>query len=164
MKDANTHKVAIAIGSNVGDPQDNIKQSLAYLSEFIDGLNCASLYQSAPMYETNQGVFVNTVVVGNTTLKPLTLLANLKEIEVIMGRMKTMRNGPRLIDLDIVLYDDQIIRLDALSVPHPRMSERPFVMIPLNELMPNYEHPVFKKSINDMTLNLKYDANDLIKL
>ncbi len=158
-------QIAIAIGSNVGDPRANIQKSLEYLSAFVDDLACANLYQSAPMYETDQDVFINTVVTGYVDLKPLTLLAKLKEIEMLMGRVKTMRNGPRLIDLDVVLYgEDSIEEGSVLIVPHPRMAERPFVMVPLCELMPDYIHPVQKRTILEMKNQLDYTDHDLSKL
>ncbi|KAH9000544.1 Dihydropteroate synthase [Lactarius hatsudake] len=168
---------AIALGSNLGDRFANIEAALRLLERPKDFsppqepgtslrltvVNTSFLYESAPMYVTDQFSFLNCACVIKTTIAPLTLLAILKEIERTVGRVPSIRNGPRAIDLDILFYDDALIdtRPESLKgglegleghlvVPHPRISEREFVLRPLYDMVPDYVHPVFHKPIHEM--------------
>lgn len=155
---------AIALGSNIGNKTENIVQASAKLSMFINGLILSPLYTSAPMYFVDQPSFVNGVLVGYCTLDPRALLQKLKDIEVEMGRDVTFNNGPRLIDLDIILYGDKMLMQEDLHIPHSRMSERPFVMRPLADLVPDIIHPVTGLTMLEMHGNLTYTKEDLYAL
>ncbi|KAK7040701.1 trifunctional dihydropteroate synthetase [Paramarasmius palmivorus] len=179
-----THTVAIAIGSNIGDSYQNIEQALRLLEQphqvlneasdiFLEVIDTSFLYESAPMYVTEQPSFINCACMVETNLKPLHLLALLKKIEELVGRVPSIRNGPRAIDLDIVLYDNAVIdtrpvgaRQDLgnlegeLVVPHPRMAEREFVLRPLYDMMPDYIHPVRNMTIHTLLKELLFSSKD----
>ncbi|KAI0060020.1 Dihydropteroate synthase [Artomyces pyxidatus] len=168
------HSATIAFGTNLGDRFANIEAALRLLEvpeRFIAGhdifqpritvVNTSFLYETSPMYVTDQPKFMNGACIVATNLPPRTLLEVLKAVETTVGRVPTIRNGPRPVDLDIVLYDDAIIdtrpeadraNLDNLEghlvVPHPRMTEREFVLRPLNDMTPHYIHPLLKKPIH----------------
>ena len=129
----------IGLGSNLGDKEANIKKALELLRE-VSGIQVkkvASLYKTAPLYMTRQDWFLNTVVEIETTLTSRQLLIQLKDIEKKLERKPTVRWGPRTIDLDILLYGCDQVKCDDLVIPHPRMIERAFVMVPLAEIAPN---------------------------
>ena len=132
----------IGLGSNVGNRLENIKQAINYLShhEQIEIVNFSSVYESDPMYFDEQNSFYNAVVEIETNLDPVFLLKKLKEVEELMGRdFGMMRNGPRIIDLDIEFFDDILLESDTLAIPHPRLYERKFVLEPLNEIDKNFK-------------------------
>ena len=146
-----TERVFIAIGSNVGDRVENINAALTELSSAgVKILSTGFLYESDPMYVEDQPLFLNTCVDAFTTLSPWDLLSSLKSIESKLGRMKTERNGPRNIDLDIIMYGSSIIESDQLVIPHPRMSERPFVLLPLADIDPTVIHPGLGLSVKQL--------------
>jgi len=143
--------VYIGIGSNRGDRHKNCLRAIELLKE--SGL---SVTKQSPMHETKpwgvtgQPAFINMAVEVDTVLAPVRLLDLLKKIERDMGRQKTIRWGPRIIDLDILLYDDLCLDTDSLIIPHPLMHEREFVLGPLSEIAGDFIHPVLKKSIADL--------------
>lgn len=128
----------IALGSNLNDPRKQIEKALLALDNLPDTLRLktSKLYQTKPVGPQQQSDFINAVVKYETSLPPLTLLAELKQIEQQQGRTLTYRWGPRVIDLDILLYGDQKMDLPELTIPHPHMLERLFVLIPLQEIEP----------------------------
>ncbi|KAL8996165.1 MAG: hypothetical protein Q9188_006628, partial [Gyalolechia gomerana] len=127
-----SHRVFLALGSNVGDRIGMIEQACVEMSRRgLKVLKTSSLYETEPMYKTDQPSFINGVCEIQTTLAPLELLDELKGIENLLGRVKTVENGPRTIDLDILLYGNQIVDHERLQIPHPRISERDFVLRPL---------------------------------
>lgn len=135
--------VFIALGSNLGDSTRHIRDAIAALSD-ADGFEVtavAPLYESAPMYVEDQPVFVNTCLMGRTTLSADGLLALLKKVETEIGRKATFRNGPRVIDLDIVFYGSGRICTENLTVPHPRRRERLFVLQPIADIAPDFRDP-----------------------
>lgn len=156
-----TENVAIALGSNIGDAPAQIRAAAAEMGAFLTDITLAPLYASTPMYYADQPDFVNSVLTAKTSLNPMELLKKLKEMEVHLGRQSTFRNGPRVIDLDIVLYGTQIIDEPDLTIPHPRMSERPFVLVPLAEVAPDWLHPVLGLRVDSMAKLLPYEARDL---
>ncbi len=128
-------KCFIGIGSNLGDRERNIRRAIAFLKEArIEVLKESSLIETEPVGFQKQGKFLNGVLEVSTNLEPAKLLKTFKSIEKKMGRVKTIRNGPRIIDLDILLYEDKVIRTPRLIIPHPRMLKRNFVMKPLKEI------------------------------
>jgi 2-amino-4-hydroxy-6-hydroxymethyldihydropteridine diphosphokinase / dihydropteroate synthase len=128
------NRVAIALGSNLGDRIANIEAALAKLRDNdITILSLSSLYETRPMYYDDQDPFLNGICIVATPLDPLTLLDLLQSIENDLGRERLIDKGPRTIDLDIILYNKEVIKHERLSVPHPLMLEREFVLRPLVE-------------------------------
>lgn len=127
-------KVNIALGANIGEPAVSMRQAAARLAELGEVLKCSSIYRTKPWGLTEQPDFLNAVVQIETDLAPGLLLKELKSIEQQMGRTKAVRWGPRLIDLDILTYDSIVHSEPGLDIPHPRMLERSFVLVPLCEI------------------------------
>lgn len=128
------HRVAIALGSNLGDRVKNIESSIDCLQDRgLRILRVSSLYESPAMYHLDQGPFLNCACLLETSLAPLELLDVLQEVETELGRVRGIPKGPRTLDLDILLYDDQVIDHERLQVPHPGILEREFVLRPLQK-------------------------------
>ncbi|KGA96316.1 2-amino-4-hydroxy-6-hydroxymethyldihydropteridine pyrophosphokinase [Alkalihalobacillus alcalophilus ATCC 27647 = CGMCC 1.3604] len=133
------NKVLLALGSNIGNRQEYLKQALALLQEHthIQLNNQSPIYETEPVGYVDQQPFLNMVVEIATSLEPLKLLEVTQSIELECGRKRDVRWGPRTLDLDILLYDEENMEVENLSIPHPRMLERAFVMIPLSDLQPD---------------------------
>jgi len=136
MTGVKSHEVFIALGSNIGDRADNLAMAVNDLQEFVEKIEKSSIYETPPWGVLEQPAFLNQVIRGTTKLSPMKLLGSVKKIESEMGRVKTVRNGPRIIDLDILLYDDLQLCVPNLTIPHARMCERAFVLVPLAEIAP----------------------------
>lgn len=134
-----SQRAFIGIGANLDDPESGVLRAVDALRRVsgVKILTCSSLYRTAPVGYLDQPEFVNAVVEVETALEPHFLLAQMQEIEKQFGRKRTWRNAPRTLDLDLLLYGDQRIESDALTVPHPRMAERAFVLVPLAEIAPD---------------------------
>jgi 2-amino-4-hydroxy-6-hydroxymethyldihydropteridine diphosphokinase len=153
------HIAYIGIGSNLGD---KVYQCETAISDILRAdqnklLAKSSLFKTKPIGYTSQDWFINGVIKIETDLEPLELLQVLKDIESRLGREKTFRWGPRVIDLDILLFDEEEIEMEGLQIPHPRLQERQFVLIPLAEIDPEVIHPVLKKTIRELLENIKED-------
>lgn len=136
-------RVYLSLGSNIGDRSRNLQAAIAALGTLgVSVLRVSSLYETEPVDYSEQPWFLNCAVEAETELPALDLLRALRQIESQMGSTKPVAKGPRLIDLDILLYDDEIIDTPELQVPHPRMHLRRFVLQPLAEIAPNLQHPV----------------------
>jgi 2-amino-4-hydroxy-6-hydroxymethyldihydropteridine diphosphokinase len=134
--------VFLSLGSNVGDREKNLRAAIAALpSSGVQIKNISSIYETAPVDLLEQPWFLNCVVEGETTMPPAALLKKLRELERQMGSKKLVPRGPRLIDLDILVYGQQMIDSPELQVPHPRMTLRRFVLAPLAEIAPDLKHP-----------------------
>jgi len=145
----------IGIGSNLGDRKANCEKSIALLKQKgIKVLKRSSFYETEPWGIKEQPKFINMVIEIETNLGPEELLRTLKEIEVAMGRVKNVKWGARIMDLDILLYEEMIIKTPLLEIPHPYMKDREFVLKPLFEIAPDRVHPVFKKSIKELLAEL----------
>lgn len=137
-------KAWLGLGSNLQQPAEQLKTALSRLAGKggIEVLRTSSFYQTPPWGDERQDDFINAVVQIETSLEPVGLLRELQSVEDLMGRKRSSRRwGPRLIDIDLLLYGDQQLNMDGLEVPHPRMHERAFVLIPLAELEPGLEIP-----------------------
>jgi 2-amino-4-hydroxy-6-hydroxymethyldihydropteridine diphosphokinase len=136
-------KVYLGVGSNMGDKAENIRRARESIAS-IDGVNLtrsSSLYLTAPWGKTDQDDFINQVLEIETEIEPLNLLHRLQEIEIKLGRQRLELWGPRIIDLDVLLYGREIITREELKVPHPHMMQRLFVLVPLSEIAPELEFP-----------------------
>ena len=154
--------VYLSLGSNLGDRQSNLDQALKLISERMRLGKVSSIYDTEPIGLTNQPRFLNLACEVFTRLTPEGLLALLKGIEQKMGRYS--RSGePRIIDIDIVLFGDQVVNTLGLIIPHPKMHERAFVLIPLAEIAPDFVHPVLKKTIKELDKAVK-EVQGVMKL
>jgi 2-amino-4-hydroxy-6-hydroxymethyldihydropteridine diphosphokinase len=144
------HTVSLALGTNLGNRQANLKSALQHLSKSVTLQRISSLYETDPVGYEDQPRFLNITCYGTTQLAPQALLDRAKEIEKAMGRQQTIRNGPRPIDIDILLYDRLTLTQERLTIPHPRMRERAFVLVPLQEISPTSVDPVTGQTIQQL--------------
>jgi len=144
------HIVYLALGSNLGNRAANLKEALASLSPQMEVKAKSKVYETPPWGHTEQDKFFNQVVMVKTYLEPEPLLKHLKRLEVALGRKASFQNGPRLIDIDILFYDDLVLESPALVIPHPHVHERGFVLLPMLDIAPDLVHPVKQRSVRDM--------------
>jgi 2-amino-4-hydroxy-6-hydroxymethyldihydropteridine diphosphokinase len=143
--------VYLALGSNLGDRRGNLERAIARLADDrLKILRTSPLYETAPRYVEDQPWFLNQVVEAETTLFPRQLLSRAKKVERELGRTPTKCNGPRAIDVDVLLFGDSILKTADLEIPHPRIAERRFVLEPLAELAPELRHPVTRVTVREM--------------
>ena len=140
-------QIFLALGSNLGDRLHNLQQAIFGLPPQVLPLRASQVYETPPWGYEDQPRFLNMAIEAATALPPLELLNYLKDREKQIGRRESVRYGPRLIDMDILFYEDQIFNEEQLQIPHPRLHERSFVLLPLNDLIPEFQHPLLKKSI-----------------
>ncbi len=145
-------QVVLGLGSNQGNPKANLDLAVEALKALGTVKEVAPYILSKPEGYDAQPDFVNTVLILSTPYKPADLLKKLKELETRLGRVPTFPNGPRVIDLDILFYDDQVIFDDdvMLFVPHPRLAEREFVLKPLSYILPDFVHPELQLTVTDL--------------
>lgn len=153
-----THTVYLALGSNLGDRHENLRQAVAALSPQVDIKAKSHIYETDPWGYEDQPKFLNMAVRGLTYLEPEQLLKHLKRLETALGRQMTFANGPRSIDIDILFFDDLILDTPLLTLPHPRLHERGFVLLPLMDIAPDLIHPLLKKSIRELTASSSLDG------
>jgi len=144
----------LALGSNLGNRAENIRRAVRALESFGRIRETSFLYENPPAYVREQGAFLNAACAIETSLSPLDLLDAVKSVERDLGRMPTFVNGPRLIDVDIVMYENVSMRHETLTLPHPRMHERDFVLQPLADLNPSLMHPLLSKTVLELLSSL----------
>lgn len=154
-----SHTVYLALGTNLGDRMVNLTQALVLLTPFTQLRAWSKVYETPPWGYLDQPAFLNMVIEVETDLKPIDLLEKLKFLEEKIGREKSFRFGPRLIDLDILFFDDLVLHTERLEIPHPRIAERAFVLAPLAELAPERILPAGGQSIAE-TLS-KFDLTGI---
>ena len=147
----------VALGGNVGDVAGRMRTALAELG----ATRASRLYRSRPMYLTDQPPFLNAVALVPTAEGPLDFLRRLKAAEAAAGRIARERNGPRELDLDLVALDDLVVEGSDLVLPHPRLAERRFVLLPLVDLLPFWSHPATGDGVNDLLRRTADQADDL---
>jgi 2-amino-4-hydroxy-6-hydroxymethyldihydropteridine diphosphokinase len=142
--------VYLGLGSNLGDRIQNIHSALDLLSRYTSLLRVSSIYETEPVGFLDQPKFLNAACQIKTSLCPFQLLVLTKGIEVSLGRKPGFRNAPRTVDIDILFYDNLMVNTRALTIPHPRLTERAFVLAPLAEICPEMVHPTHGKSIMEL--------------
>src|SRR5215471_3703683 len=154
--------VYLSLGSNLGDRAANLKTAVEHMGELGAMVGRSSLYETEPVEMERQPWFLNCVVALETELMPKQFLARTITIEQKMGRRRTQPKGPRTIDIDILLFGGSVVDISALTIPHPAMHERRFVLEPLAEIAPELRHPVFKKTVREMLAALP-PKNDAVR-
>ena len=144
------YSVFLAFGSNLGNRSANLKAAVMNLTPQMTVKKKSSVYETPPWGFKEQNAFLNLVVKAETYLDPEPLLRHLKRLEAALGRVPNFQNGPRLIDIDILFFDDRIINTSPLVVPHPRLHERAFVLVPLVEIEPDLIHPTLHRTVSSL--------------
>jgi 2-amino-4-hydroxy-6-hydroxymethyldihydropteridine diphosphokinase len=159
----NESTVYLALGANLGDRLHNLRAAIERLRADVLVDRMSAVYETEPAYVIDQPRFLNMVLRGRTALEPASLLAVLKQIERDLGRAIGPRFGPRLIDLDILLYDDLVIATAELTIPHPRMAERPFVLVPLAEIAHHLTPPGWNRTVGAMATVVRGNGDVLVR-
>lgn len=148
------NKIYLLLGSNMGNSQQQLSIAIKHITQQIGKVTRQStLYATAAWGNSNQPDFLNQVIIVETKLAALQTIKVILAIEKKMGRVRTTKNAPRIIDIDILFFNKEIIAEKNLAVPHPEIQNRRFVLIPLNELSPNFKHPVLGKTIHQLLNN-----------
>ncbi len=143
--------IFLSLGTNIGERAENIARAIALLPEHgVRAVRKSSLYETEPVEFLAQGWFLNCVVEVETDLAPVELMRALLDIERAMGRQRSVPKGPRIIDMDILLFGPLVVRDVDLQIPHPRMADRRFVLVPFAEIAPGVVHPVLKNTIVEL--------------
>ncbi len=143
--------LAIALGSNLGDRSDYLQQARLRLEQLIAPVARQSrIYETDPVGPGKQGLYLNQVLGFETVLEPEELITITSGIEKEMGRLREKQWGPRTIDLDLLLYGSRVLATTILTLPHPRLHERPFVLVPLLEVLPDWQHPLTGQTVAEM--------------
>lgn len=146
-------KIYLLLGSNIGDGKKHLSKAISLIQKKIGNIKrVSSEYLTAAWGKKDQPDFINQVIIADTYLTAGEVMQTILEIESTLGRIRTEKNAPRIIDIDILYYGKQIINQKDLIVPHPAIQLRRFVLVPLNELSPNFIHPVLKKSNHQLLL------------
>ena len=154
------HTVYIALGTNLGNRLANLRAAIQAMPPEIQVLAESHVYETPPWGYEEQPAFLNMVIKAETKLEPEPLLKRLKQLEVELGREQNFRWGPRLIDLDILFYDDLVLDSPPLVIPHPRLHERAFVLVPLADIAPNYIHPVLDRPVRELLAQVNAEGID----
>lgn len=149
-------KLVLLLGGNMGDRHKNLSSAVKQIRKRIGKIiRSSAYYETAAWGNTSQPDFLNRVLIAETKKPAMEVMQEILQIEKELGRIRTVKNAPRLIDIDILFYDKEVHTEDELCIPHPQIAERRFVLVPLNELMPNFKHPVLHKSIHELVATCK---------
>lgn len=153
-----TTRVFLSLGSNLGDRQGNLRAALGQLEKAVTVHAVSSVYETEPMGVRDQPPFLNVAVAGETALSPRNLLTAVKDIEQVVGRRPTFRWGPRVVDIDILLYGDLVLVTSDLTIPHREMRHRPFVLTPLAEIAPAQLDPLSGSTVDQLSQAVGLDG------
>jgi len=142
--------IYLALGSNLEDRLANLQAALAALPPAVTVLRLSPVYETPPWGIIDQPAFLNMAIQADTRLAPPALLSFLKRLEKDLGRIPSVRYGPRLIDLDILFYGERILSIPGLVIPHPHLHERAFVLVPLADIAADFVHPILRQPIRDL--------------
>ncbi|MFL5743752.1 MAG: 2-amino-4-hydroxy-6-hydroxymethyldihydropteridine diphosphokinase [Niastella sp.] len=145
------NKVFLLIGGNMGDRLQNLHQAITLISATCGPvIQQSAVYETAAWGKTDQAAFLNQALLLTTSLTPQELITTILSVEEQMGRLRMERNGPRVIDIDIIFYNDLVVHEPNLTIPHPQLQNRRFVLVPLVEIAPDLLHPIFHKTITQL--------------
>lgn len=151
-----SNEVIIGLGTNVGNKKTNLENAILLIKNEVGSvINQSKVIETKPWGKLDQDDFLNQIIVIETCLYPLELLEKLKQIEVKLGRIKTQKWGERILDLDILFYENYIFQSPSLIIPHPFIQDREFVLLSLNELFPDKIHPKLRKSFKELMHDCK---------
>ncbi len=154
------NKTYLLLGSNMGNSSSQLQKAIGFIKKQVGSpFRLSALYQTAAWGNTNQPDFLNQVIVVETKLDAAQTMRALLDIEKRMGRIRTEKNAPRIIDIDILFFNKEIINQTDLVVPHPQIQNRRFVLTPLNELSPNFKHPVLNRSVHELFIHCPDQLN-----
>ncbi len=157
---AGMNKVYLLLGSNMGDSQQQLVNAMDQIGKHIGPvIRRSSIYSTAAWGNRNQPDFLNQVIIINAKLAAAETINAILIIEKEIGRVRTTKNAPRVIDIDILFFNKDVIKTEQLTVPHPEIQNRRFVLVPLNELSPNFKHPVLNKTIRQLLTECKDELN-----
>ena len=147
------NKAVLLLGANIGNREEALKKARDLLGMHAgELLICSSIYETAAWGLTSQSAFLNQVITLRTTFTASDLLTSILKTEAEIGRIRLKKWEPRIIDIDILFFNEEVIQNDTLVVPHPLLQERRFALIPLNEILPSFIHPVFKCTISELVV------------
>lgn len=150
----------IQLGSNVGNRLQHLQVALTHIQQQVGNIVLqSSIYETEPWGNTQQNGFLNQIIEVHTSLKPQTVLKTLLQIEETMGRVRTIKYAPRIIDLDILFVHEQVLQTEQLQIPHPQIAFRRFVLVPLAECWPNLIHPVLQKNMQQLLASCTDEGN-----